>query len=389
MRSALMPLLNKLSLTHSNNGCAISFYFFPQKPPQNKAHAEDRILLKDLIKEAKTKAEDQRRRHALADLNRIGDFVDRFAQNGTEPTAIFACAEHDIWEVVPLPGTKGRTRIDVNGRFHLRPLAEAEAQNRTLLVALADRIKVRFVRYQYDDLDQFDAIESDLPRKARTDGFGGYDAGHKERHVGHWEMYHFKEMADKLKQLCENGSFDAVVIVCRSEIRPEIEPHLHPYVTERLLGFIDQDPAMLSQDNLKNEIGALDSERQRSEEEALVREVIGEAQRNSRGSLGLRDVLVSIERGEVQTLVIGEGFSATITECTNCGHLNTRNGTTCALCSQPVREVDDIVDALTTRALRSSMELRFINDDDFRRAGNIGALLRFRADQNTPAKLAS
>jgi hypothetical protein len=35
------------------------------------------------------------------------------------------------------------------------------------------------------------------------------------------------------------------------------------------------------------------------------------------------------------------------------------------------------------------MELRFINDDDFRRAGNIGALLRFRADQNTPAKLAS
>jgi peptide chain release factor subunit 1 len=386
MRNAFLPLLNKLSSIHSTNGCAISFYFFPQKPPQNKAHAEDRILLKDLIKEAKFQAESQGKRQALADLNRIAD---RLVQNAAEPTAIFACAEHGIWEEVTLAGATGRTRMDINGRFHLRPLAKAEAQDRALLIALADRVKIRFVRYEYDGLDQLDSIESDLPRKARTDGFGGYDAGHKERHVGHWEMYHFKEMADKLKQLCERGSFDGVVIVCRSEIRPEIEPHLHPYVTERLLGFIDQDPAMLTETDLKNKIVALDTERQKSEEEALVREVVGEAQRNSRGSLGLRDVLSSIERGEVQTLIIGDGLSATVTECTNCGHLDTRNGKTCALCSQPVREVDDVVDALTTRALRSSIELRFINDDDFRRAGNIGALLRFRADQNTPAKLAS
>jgi peptide chain release factor subunit 1 len=307
----------------------------------------------------------------------------------TEPTAIFACAEHGIWEEISLPGAKGRTRIDVNGRFHLRPLAEAAAQDRTLLVALADRVKVRFIRHERDGIDQFDTIDSDLPRKTRTDGFLGYDAGHKERHVEHWEMYHFKEMADKLKVLCENGSFDGVVIVCRPEIRSEIEPHLHSYVTDRLIGFLDRDPAMSSDHDLKNEIGRLDSERRKSEEEQLVREAVGKAQRNGRGSLGLRDVLKSIERGEVQTLIIGEDFSATITECTNCGHLDTRTGTTCALCSQAVREVDDVVDALTTRALRSSMDLRFINDDAFRRAGNIGALLRFRADQNTPAKLAS
>lgn len=388
MRNDFVPLLNKLSSIHSNNGCAISFYFFPQHP-QNKAHAEDRILLKDLLKEAKKKAENEGKQQALTDLNRISDLVDRTAQNANQPVAVFACVEHGLWEEVPLPGGIGRTCIHLNGRFHLRPLAEVKARNRALLVALADRVKVRFVRHDRGGLDQFDSIESDLPRKARTDGFGGYDAGHKERHVGHWEMYHFKEMADKLKQLCESGSFDGVVIVCRSEIRPEIEPHLHAYVTERLFGFIDQDPAMLGQDGLKEEIERLDREHRKSEEEAIIREVVGETQRNGRGALGLRDVLMSIERGEVQMLVIGDKLSATITECTNCGHLDTRSGTTCVLCSQPVREVDDVVDALTTRALRSSIDVHFINDDAFRRAGNIGALLRFRADQNTAAKLAS
>ena len=33
--------------------------------------------------------------------------------------------------------------------------------------------------------------------------------------------------------------------------------------------------------------------------------------------------------------------------------------------------------------------IAFIDDDEFARAGNVGALLRFRSDQSTPAKLAS
>ena len=386
MRNAAKSLLNKLSSVRSTNGCAVSFYFYPRRP-QNKAHSEDRILLKDLFRNAKKQAEAEGKQAAVNDLNKLEDFSDRLAQTASTPIAVFACAEHDIWEQVELPGSRGESRVVVNGRFHLRPLAEL--RDRQILVALADRVKVRFVRQNSRGLEQFDSIDSELPRKARTDGFGGYDAGHKERHVGHWEMYHFKEMADRLKQLCESDSFDGVAIVCRAEIRPEIEPHLHSYVSDKLLGFIDNDPAMLSEEELRDEVSRLVQERESGEQQALVREVVGEAQRNARGSLGLKSVLESLERGEVQALVIGEGFSATISECVNCGHLDTRTASACALCNQQTREIDDVVDALTTNAMRSSLEIIFVNDPDFRRAGNIGALLRFRADQNTPAKLAS
>jgi peptide chain release factor subunit 1 len=202
-------------------------------------------------------------------------------------------------------------------------------------------------------------------------------------------MRHFKEMADKLKQLCDSESFDGIAIVCRSEIRPQIEPHLHAYVKEKLLGFIDIDRAMASEDRIRNEVDRRLDEQWLDEQEALVREVVGEAQRNGRGALGLRNVLLAFERGEVQTVVIGKGLSAHAIECTNCGHLDTRTAKRCALCSQPVQEIPDVGDVLVSRALGAGIDVAFIDDDAFARAGNIGALLRFRSDQSTSAKLAS
>jgi peptide subunit release factor 1 (eRF1) len=384
MRNAFLPLLRKLSNVESKQGCAISFYFFPQ-PPQNKAHAEDRIRLKDVVRNAQRKAETEGKQPAIADLKRIEELSDQLAQS-SEPVAIFACAEHGIWEQVSLPGQSGETRVVLNGRFHLRALAESPDRN--ILVVTADRVNIRFLRLSAGKLQQFDAIESDIPRKARTDGFAGYDAGHKERHVGHWEKVHFKEMAEKMRQLCEGPSFDAAVIICRSELRSEIEPLLHPYVNDKLLGYLDFDPSSADEATIRTQVVGMGRERQLGEEQALIREVMGEAQRDARGKVGLRAVLEALERGEVQTLVLGNGFAATVSECGNCGHLDHRNGRKCSVCAQPAREIDDLVDALTTRALRSSLEIAYVDDEAFRKAGNIGALLRFRSDQNTPAKLA-
>ena len=384
MRKAFLPLLKKLSNIESNQGCAISFFYFPE-PPQNKAHAEARIRLKDVLRNAQKQAESQGRQQALGDLRRIEELSDWLARN-SNPVAIFACADHGVWEQIELPGHEGETRLVMNGRFHLRELAQVSQRN--LLVVAADRVNIRFSRLSDRTLEQFDSITSDIPRKARTDGFGGYDAGHKERHVGHWEKAHFKELADKMKQLCEGASFDEAVIICRSELRPEIEPLLHAYVNDKLLGFLDFDPSSAEEAMMREEALRMDKEHRLGEQQALLREILGESQRNGRGKTGLKEVLASLEQGEVQTLVVGDSFNAEISECSHCGHLDHRNGRSCPVCAQSTRPVEDVVDALTSRALRSNLDVTFVDDDAFRKAGNIGALLRFRADQNTPAKLA-
>jgi peptide subunit release factor 1 (eRF1) len=116
---------------------------------------------------------------------------------------------------------------------------------------------------------------------------------------------------------------------------------------------------------------------------------MGEAQRNGRGSLGLRRVITSLERGEVQTIVIGENFSARAVECKHCGHFDTRMVAACAICGRETRELEDVADALVGHALRRRAEIIYVSEDpEFESRGNIGALLRFRADRNTPETLA-
>jgi hypothetical protein len=62
---------------------------------------------------------------------------------------------------------------------------------------------------------------------------------------------------------------------------------------------------------------------------------------------------------------------------------------TCEVCGQKTRELEDVSDAIIPTAIRRDIELFYVkNNPELDRVGNIGALLRFRADQNTPSKVA-
>ena len=123
-------------------------------------------------------------------------------------------------------------------------------------------------------------------------------------------------------------------------------------------------------------------------QQRLVREVIGQASRNATGAVGLKHVLTALERQEVQTLILSPDFHAEAVECTNCRRLDTRLVKTCAVCGQATRQLNDISGALIDSALRNGAEIEIASDADLEKAGRVGALLRFRADQNTAEKVA-
>jgi len=186
------------------------------------------------------------------------------------------------------------------------------------------------------------------------------------------------------------GEFDKLIIGCRDEIWSDIERQLHPYLRQAFVGRFSRDVATATPEEVRDDAEQLLKEQMTSRQQGLIHEVLGEAQRDGRGAVGLRRVLESLERGEVQALLIGESFKADAVECPNCGHVDTRTGPSCAMCSRPTRPLSDVADALVGLALRNSAELvEVVGDAEFEKAGNVAALLRFRADQNTPAKVAS
>jgi peptide chain release factor subunit 1 len=201
-------------------------------------------------------------------------------------------------------------------------------------------------------------------------------------------MHHFKLFAESL-QILLNHDFEALLIGCRDETWPELEPHLHTYVKQKLMGRFLVDPGVASGDEVREMAEGILSRHIQTDQQNLIREIIGEAQRNARGAIGLRHVLNALERHEVQTLLVNRDFQAQAVECDNCRHLDTRMVKSCAVCGHPMHEISDVSDALVDMAIRNGAEIRFVDGDpELESAGRVGALLRFRADQNTPQKVA-
>lgn len=382
--------LRQLAELEVTPASAVSFYFQPQPAP-NRSHRDEAILLKDLVRDALRASEREGANGAArADLQRIVELAENLHGNHARAKAIFACAAKGIWQEFDLPARLPRTRLIVNSRFHLAPLAVLlDSADKRCCIVLLDRERARIFDLHQGQIGERAAIYEEAPRLVRSDGFAGYEAGHRERHVENEAMRHFKTIAELLQAQALAGSFDVLLVGCHAENRSEIEPHLLAPVKQRLRGWFTTDPAGATLEQVRETAERLLTEMRLGEQEAMVRELIGEASRNGRGSLGLKHVLASLERGEVHRLLLGESFAATVAECSNCGHLDTRMVRTGAICGNATREVNDVTDALVLRAIRDGVQLVHVSgDDDFERAGNIGALLRFRADQNTAQRLA-
>jgi len=381
--------IRELANFHSPETCALTFYYQPTTP-QNRSHRDEFILVKDVVRTAVREAEkDGKNGCAQADLERISAIVEALHGNGGRAKAIFACAGQNFWREYDLPPQLPKTQVILNQRFHLKPLAALLRESRNTLIVLADRTKARVFKLSDDEITELQDFFNELTRRGKSDGFAGYDGGHAERRVSNEAAQHFKAIADYVKERSERDAFDQLLIGCHDEQWPDIEPHLHTYAKQKLIGHFRIDPKVATPEQVKEMALQHIAEHQNEERQQLITDVVGEAHRNGNGAIGLRRVLRSLEVGEVQTLLLGSNFQAPGVKCYNCGHMDLHDASNCAVCGKPNTQLEDIGDGIVGHAIRNNIEVRWIdNDDEFDRIGRIAALLRFRADQNTPMKMA-
>jgi peptide subunit release factor 1 (eRF1) len=380
--------IRQLAQFESTAGCAISFYFQPQTP-QNKSHREEAIMVKDLVRDVLRKAERNGNHTVLRqDLEKILNIAEGLHGNHSRGKAIFACREQGIWRELDIPPRPEPSQIKVNSRFHLRPLVDANSGLPRTCIALVNRKKARIFELQDTEITQKSDLEfGPSPGVPRSDGFQGYEAGHRERHVENMVMQHFKMFAESLLMLAHRDKFDALLIGCQEDSWPEIESQLHSDLRQKLRGRFPVDVLSATPEEVRQHARRILTESMLTNQRDLINEVMGEAQRNARGAVGLKRVLNALERQEVQTLLMTRSFRAEAVECPNCRHLDTRMVKSCAVCGQETRELADVSDALVDLALRNGADIRFMDGDpDMEKRGQVAALLRFRADQNTAEK---
>ena len=370
--------------------CAVSFYFQPSTP-QNKSHREEAILAKDLVRNALRQLATTGNDHhcARADLERLLSVAEQLHGNRARAKAIFAYGREKFWREFDLPPELLETQLFVNRHFHLKPVAALlEAQPR-LGVALVDRQRARLFDLGLDGLTERVDLFHPLTRRGKSDGFAGYDGGHAERRVADDVLHHFRNVASVLKEQAEKGLWEKLVVGCQETNWYDFEAQLHSLVRQRMLGHFSAEVATASDEQIRER--ALQMFRQSLTEtrHQLVKEILSHARSHHRGVTGLRRVLRALQMGEVQTLVMGEGYHARAVECMSCGYLDAHIVAFCPGCGRRTLELDDVCDAMIPLAIRREIEIFHVNDPELDRAGNIGALLRFRAGRSQPMAVAS
>ncbi|PYV57662.1 MAG: hypothetical protein DMG91_06060 [Acidobacteria bacterium] len=365
------------------NDCALTFYFQPQTP-RNKSHREEAILAKDLVRQALRESDKHGGSTVIkADLQRILDVAERLHGNQARAKAIFACGAKQFWREFDLPAELSATQIFVNKRFHLAPLVALQDAQPRLCVPVFDRKRARIFEVNEDEVVEREAFFHPLPRRGRGDGFGGYDAGHSERSVNDEVLHHWKDLAAHLLEGYEKGNFDYLAFACLDTNWNEFEGHLHPYLKKACLGHFVAELGTVTPEYVRSE--SLKILRQSRQERTIgtLHELLDQARSNGRGVTGLRRVLRSLEMGEALSLLLDENYRARAIECTNCGHLDAHLVRFCPVCGRATRELEDVCEAIIPMAIRRDVELIYVKDQpEFDRVGNIGALLRFRADQS-------
>jgi peptide subunit release factor 1 (eRF1) len=376
--------IRELAEFQDSKSGAVSFYFQPATP-RNKAHKEDTILIKDLAREALHKLESKEKEKkdgTRSDIDRIVRLSAEFRSNGTHAKAVFACAGQDFWREYDLPAQLPGTQLVVDRHFHLKPLAHLLGASPRLGIVLVDRHRARVFDLRLGELTEREGLFQPLSRKGRSDGYAGYDGGHAQRRVDDEARQHFKTVAEVLKDSLETGVFEKWIMGCQDVHRSQLEPQLHPYVKQSLLGHFNADVAHITRDQIRTEAERITENWKAGRCCELVSQALDQARGHARGVTGLRRVLRSLELGEVQTLLVGENFLAHAVECSGCGHLDAHLVSYCPACGMATHEVVDVGEALLPWVIRRDIELFYVkSDSEFDKVGNIAALLRFRSEQ--------
>ena len=368
---------------------AVTFYFQPAVP-QDKSHRQEAILVKDLVRNAILAAEKEGKNGDLrTTLNRILALSEHLHGNQGKAKAVFACGSQNYWREFDLPSHLPSTRLIVNQRFHVTPVTGLNDAMGKVSVALIDRTKARLFELQMNEIREVADLINEVTRRGRSDGFLGFDAGHVERRVDNEIAAHYRRVGERLMELYGNGQAEYLVLGCHDEARNDIERELHPYLHQRLIGHFVAEPAVVSPDEVRQNAKRLIAEHRARTRQEIVGEVLDEAKADNRGALGLRRVLRALQMGEIQTLLVERSFRASGTECTNCGYLDMAHAKVCAVCSHPMRQIDDLADAIIGRGLSAGADVIYVPENaDLQRHGNIAALLRFRAERSMGQRMA-
>ncbi len=357
-----------------------SFYLDTDKSRLRKKEVS--LFFKNLIKNGKSQLEGmdlgKEKKDSLSeDLERIQKFCSQNLSSYNFPgLAIFSCSGQDFWQVFELPHPP-RNKIVFDKDPYVRFLSSILNEYHRIFALTLDRREARWYDINLGQISQIDSLAGDVPSKVREGGWEGYESKRIERHIATLLHEHFKKVAQKTFVLFKNNHFDWLFLGCKEEYCSEFEPLLHPYLKERLQGHIKASPSD-SQDKILKESEELEKSLKKQEDSEIIKRFVSELEKGGRATAGLKKTLRTINRGEVQSLLVTRNFSLPGRICPRC-HFLYVDELRCPSCQKKTDMLVDVIDEAIEATLDKNGLVKHINPpSSLNKYGKIGAFLRYK-----------
>jgi peptide chain release factor subunit 1 len=349
------------------------------------------IEVKDLIKQRQKEIKEQElspevRRSLNSDLRKIRDYVQlKFQRNGVRTLILISCSAKKYWKVLTVQMPL-QSQLIIGSKPYVRPLSLLLDEYRRFLVILVERAKARLFEVYAGEIDEYTDVLDDVPGKVKMGGYGGYEERRIERHIEDHVRRHFKRVADVAFELSKRNSHDAVILLGSEQNTNEFRHYLHITLQDRIAATAVEEFTVNVKDVLER-VTRLDREIKDRDDQLLLERLFNQVNSGGLGIVGLDSTIRALQQGQVNFLVVEEGYEKDGYRCIECRSLSTRNGA-CDYCGGKTQLIPDIIEEAVQECITQGCQVKYINltGSELTNAGKIGAMLRFKTqDKRSPA----
>jgi peptide subunit release factor 1 (eRF1) len=314
-------------------------------------------------------------------VGRFEEFLDGYSPAGKG--LFLFCDPHEPLFVHHVLEVPTRTDARWSPMPYVRPLAEAYDEFERFGVILTDRaharlfivtlgeIQERAQEEADEDVHQFDASGKDQR----------WSQMHFQRKQDLHATHHLKAVAERMTRMAERREFDRLILGGPEPTPSELRDLLPDALRERVIGTLSL-PLDAPESRILDETQALARAQERSDEDALIENLITVASKDGRAVITPRDTVTACLEGRVHRLIYAQGVDLREEACPDCsGPIDQARRVSGDEGPFAVLPADDLVEWMVEAALRQGGEIEHVRDDAAQRllneARGVGALLRF------------
>jgi peptide subunit release factor 1 (eRF1) len=311
--------------------------------------------------------------------------VHRFVQHGYDwagrGLALFSCQDDDFFQsfAFALPVRNRARRLN---RPYVKPLADLWDNYGNYGIALVDKQGARLFHFHLGELRAHEGTLGESVRHTKRGG-GSQAAGRRGGIAG--QTRYAEEVADR--NLRDAAQFAANFFQSANVRRVLIggtEDNVARFLEELpttwrslMMGSFAMD-MNAPHDQVLEKALQVAGDAEQARERRLVETVITAAAKGQDGVIRLDDTLGALRSGNIQTLVISEGYRAPGFRCQSCSYVTAQKLDLCPFCGSDMTQIEDAVEWAVRRVLAEGGEVEVLHGNPkLEAAGKIGALLRY------------